>query len=124
MKKSLLEAFRNPTTTVPVAGAALGLSRNKAYQAAAMGQIPTLKFGRRIVVPTMPLLRMLGLRTEDNGAEDLGGGGGDDGLIVGGSKDVVRGNGGDDGLKGKTGNDNLKGNDGDDFLTDRKQEET
>jgi hypothetical protein len=39
----------------------LGLSRNKAYEAAAKGEIPTLRFGKRIVVPTAPLRRMLGL---------------------------------------------------------------
>jgi Helix-turn-helix domain len=54
-------ALLGPTTTVPVAGKLLGLSRNKAYEAAARGEIPTLKFGKRIVVPTMPLKRMLGL---------------------------------------------------------------
>jgi hypothetical protein len=49
------------TTTVPIAGRLLGLSRNKAYEAAARGEIPTLRFGKRIVVPTVPLRRMLGL---------------------------------------------------------------
>ena len=38
-----------------------GLSRNKAYEAASRGEIPTLRFGKRIVVPTVPLRRMLGL---------------------------------------------------------------
>jgi hypothetical protein len=47
--------------TVPAAGKLLGLSRNKAYEAAACGEIPTLKFGKRIVVPTVPLRRMLGM---------------------------------------------------------------
>lgn len=61
MQKSIQEALTGPTTTVPVAGRLLGLSRNKAYEAAASGDIPTLRFGKRIVVPTMPLRRMLGL---------------------------------------------------------------
>jgi len=60
-EKMLKEALSGPTTTVPVAGRILGLSRNKAYEAAAKGEIPTLKFGKRIVVPTMLLKRMLGL---------------------------------------------------------------
>jgi hypothetical protein len=50
--------------TVPVAGKLLGLSRNKAYEAAAKGDIPTLRFGKRIVVPTMPLRQMLGLESD------------------------------------------------------------
>jgi hypothetical protein len=54
-------ALLRPTTTVPLAGKLLGLSRNKAYEAAAKGEISTLKFGKRLVVPTMPLKRMLGL---------------------------------------------------------------
>ena len=33
-----------PTTTVPMAGKLLGLSRNKAYEAASRGEIPTLRF--------------------------------------------------------------------------------
>jgi hypothetical protein len=61
MQKSVRQAFSGPTTTVPIAGKLLGLSRNKAYEAAAKGEIPTLRFGKRIVVPTMPLRRMLGL---------------------------------------------------------------
>jgi len=57
----MIDKLAAPTTTVPIAGRMLGLSRNKAYEAAARGEIPTLKFGRRLVVPTMPLRRMLGL---------------------------------------------------------------
>jgi hypothetical protein len=61
MSDRIIEKLAGPTTTVPVAGKVLGLSRNKAYEAAARGEIPTLRFGKRIVVPTMPLRRMLGL---------------------------------------------------------------
>jgi hypothetical protein len=61
MPKEAKDALAGPTTTVPVAGAILGLSKNKAYLAAARGEIPTLKFGRRLVVPTMLLKRMLGM---------------------------------------------------------------
>ncbi len=38
-----------------------GLGRSAAYEAASRGDIPTLHFGRRIVVPTAALRRMLGL---------------------------------------------------------------
>jgi excisionase family DNA binding protein len=50
-----------PTTSVAEAGRALGLSRNAAYEAVKRGEIPTLRFGRKLVVPTAPLLKMLGL---------------------------------------------------------------
>jgi hypothetical protein len=53
--------FSTTLLDVPLASAALGLSRNKAYEAAARGEIPTLRFG--IVVPTAPLRRMLGLES-------------------------------------------------------------
>jgi hypothetical protein len=61
MRKSVTDALAGTTTTVPLAGRILGLSRNKSYEAAARGEIPTLRFGKRLVVPTMPLRRMLGL---------------------------------------------------------------
>jgi excisionase family DNA binding protein len=40
-----------PTLTVKRAGELLGLSRSAAYRAAATGELPTLAFGRRLVVP-------------------------------------------------------------------------
>jgi hypothetical protein len=61
MKKLIGAALAGPTTTVPLAGEVLGLSRTESYEAAARGEIPTLRFGKRIVVPTMHLRRMLGL---------------------------------------------------------------
>ncbi len=39
----------------------LDLGRSAVYQAAERGEIPTIRFGRRIVVPTAALRRMLGL---------------------------------------------------------------
>jgi hypothetical protein len=48
------------TTTVPEAGALLGLGRDASYAAAARGELPTLKFGRRLVVPVAKLLALLG----------------------------------------------------------------
>lgn len=50
-----------PTISVPRAGAIFGLSRPSAYEAAKRGDIPTIRMGRRIVVPTAKLLAMLGL---------------------------------------------------------------
>lgn len=51
-----------PTISLwPDAGEALGLGRSATYDAAARGEIPTLKIGSRRVVPTAALRRMLQL---------------------------------------------------------------
>lgn len=49
-----------PTITVEHAGRLLGISRRSAYRAAHRGQIPTLRLGRRLLVPTGRLLALLG----------------------------------------------------------------
>jgi excisionase family DNA binding protein len=43
----------------------LGMSRSAIYRAAAAGHLPTLRFGRRVYVPTARLLAMLGLTPEE-----------------------------------------------------------
>jgi hypothetical protein len=50
-----------PTTNVPAAGRVLGLSRNASYEAAARGEIMTIRFGRRLIVPTAWLRKILEL---------------------------------------------------------------
>lgn len=54
-----------PTVTVELAGRAVGLSRGAAYQAVARGDIPSIRVGRRIVVPTAALRRMLHLDLDE-----------------------------------------------------------
>jgi len=55
-----------PTVDVyPTAAEALGLSRAATYEGVARGEIPSIRVGRRIRVPTAALRRMLGL---DDGA--------------------------------------------------------
>ncbi|MEQ6898463.1 hypothetical protein [Microbacterium sp. KR10-403] len=44
----------------PDAGQIMHLGRNATYEAAARGDIPTIRIGRRIVVPVAKLRRMLG----------------------------------------------------------------
>ena len=44
---------------VPEAGAKLGLSRNGSYEAAARGEIPTIRIGRLLKVPKIAFDRML-----------------------------------------------------------------
>lgn len=48
-----------PTVTVEEAAAFLGISRGAAYVAVRAGEIKALKLGRRLVVPTSPLLAMV-----------------------------------------------------------------
>lgn len=48
------------TCSVPEAGDLLGLSRSAAYRAVDEGQIPTIRLGRRLVVPVPELRRMIG----------------------------------------------------------------
>lgn len=50
-----------PTITVEEAGEILGIARSTAYAAAQAGQLPTIRIGRRLLVPTAALLGMLGI---------------------------------------------------------------
>ena len=59
--QSLPDPFTTPTLTVPVAGSLIGLGRSASYEAAERGDIPTIRIGRRMLVPTAKLLDMLGL---------------------------------------------------------------
>ncbi len=43
----------------PEAGRKLGLSRNSSYEAAARGDIPTIRIGRRLLVPKVAFERLL-----------------------------------------------------------------
>jgi hypothetical protein len=54
--------LRHPTISVPDCGMKVfGLSRNGSYDAAKRGDFQTINLGKRIVVPTAPLRRMLGM---------------------------------------------------------------
>lgn len=55
-----------PTLTVGQAARLCGIGRNAAYEAVAAGELPALRIGRRWVVPTVPLLRMLGVGVADD----------------------------------------------------------
>jgi excisionase family DNA binding protein len=45
--------------SVPQAASLLGISKDLAYDLTARGELPSLRFGRRVVVPTKPLLALL-----------------------------------------------------------------
>jgi excisionase family DNA binding protein len=47
------------TTTIIAAAKRLRIGRNQAYEAARNGQIPVIRIGRRLLVPTAALDRML-----------------------------------------------------------------
>ena len=48
-----------PVLTVPEAAKVLDISRGSAYAAVDAGEIPSIRLGRRIVVPTAALARLL-----------------------------------------------------------------
>ena len=47
------------TLTVEEAAVVLGIGRGLAYEAARRGELPTLRLGRRLIVPVVALQRML-----------------------------------------------------------------
>ena len=53
------EKVDRKTFSVPEAGKILGVGRDAAYEAARTGQIPTIRLGRRLVVPKAALDRLL-----------------------------------------------------------------
>jgi len=60
------------TLSIPTAGLIVGVGRNAAYEAARKGEIPTLKIGRRKVVPIPALERLLGLEAGQLGTNEVG----------------------------------------------------
>jgi hypothetical protein len=62
MNAELEKLLSKPTADVPEVGRiCYGLSRNGSYDAARRGEIPTIKVGRLLKVPTAPLRQLLGL---------------------------------------------------------------
>jgi excisionase family DNA binding protein len=47
------------TVTVPEAAKLLGIGRKQAYKAAQSGELPSIKFGKRVLVPLAALERLL-----------------------------------------------------------------
>jgi excisionase family DNA binding protein len=50
---------RELTVSVPEAGRRLGLGKNLSYEAARRGELPVLRFGRKLRVPVVALERLL-----------------------------------------------------------------
>lgn len=57
--EEIAAVFSRPATDVPTAGRILGVSVLHAYRCARNGQIPTVKLGRKLIVPTAALAEML-----------------------------------------------------------------
>jgi excisionase family DNA binding protein len=53
-----------PLISVEQACKLLGISRSAGYRAAASGDLPTLRWGRRLYVPTARLLAMVGVAVD------------------------------------------------------------
>jgi excisionase family DNA binding protein len=69
-RRTVMSAIHTPTATVqpatmtiPEVARLLGISRSAAYRAVARGEIPTIRIGRRLLVPTAKLYAMLGWNT-------------------------------------------------------------
>jgi excisionase family DNA binding protein len=58
---SVPDPSERPTLTLDETAPILGISRDSAYKGAAAGEIPTIRIGRRLLVPTAALRRLLGL---------------------------------------------------------------
>lgn len=52
-------ALVRQTLSIVQAGALLGIGRNQAYEAAKRGELPTIKIGKRLLVPRVQLERLL-----------------------------------------------------------------
>jgi excisionase family DNA binding protein len=54
-----MDKIERRTCTIDEAAKILGICRNKAYQAARRGEIPTLRIGKRLLVPLAAFERLL-----------------------------------------------------------------
>ena len=65
------EAREKLVLTVEEAGALLDLSRSSSYEAARRGDLPTIRIGRRLLVPRRALEKMLeGAGPQDDGTAE------------------------------------------------------
>jgi excisionase family DNA binding protein len=58
-------ALSSPVLTVEEAGDLLRISRGSAYQAVRAGEIPSVRIGRRVLVPRHALLALLGHKDDE-----------------------------------------------------------
>jgi hypothetical protein len=68
MSDDIKAILARPTCSVDEFGKIFGLSKNPAYEAVKRGDVPSVRFGGRIRVPTAPLKAKLGLSPASEGA--------------------------------------------------------
>jgi len=59
------ELRRRPTVTIREYAAFIGVSSDTAYDSAARGELRVLRLGRRVLVPTAPVLEALGIAARE-----------------------------------------------------------
>ena len=59
IKSELPETDEPLTYSIPFAGSLVGIGKNASYAAARRGEIPTIRFGKKLRVPKAKFLRML-----------------------------------------------------------------
>lgn len=60
-----------PTMTVDETASVLGVSRSTAYESIRTGDIPSIRLGRRLVVPTAAVRKMLQLDSSDESVSEV-----------------------------------------------------
>ncbi|MDN4163356.1 excisionase family DNA-binding protein [Nocardioides abyssi] len=66
MPEQIAAALRyRATLTVDETASVLGISRSACYEAIHNDEIPSLRIGRRLVVPIRPLMTLLGVEAAD-----------------------------------------------------------
>lgn len=58
-RKGTKHVEKRETLTIPEVAQILGIGRNSAFAAASRGELPTIRLGRRILVPRAALERLL-----------------------------------------------------------------
>ena len=65
-QKSIANGLEDRVKTLDEVASLLRISRGSAYEAAKRKQIPTIRIGRRLLVPTDALERLLSANTNEN----------------------------------------------------------
>ena len=65
-----LDPRTHPTTSIEDTARVLGVAKSSAYVAVANGEIPSIRVGRRLLVPTAALRRMLQLADAASNPQD------------------------------------------------------
>jgi excisionase family DNA binding protein len=61
MTSDIMEILQQPTCSVEEFRRVMGISKNPAYEAVKRGEVPSIRMGKRIRIPTAPLKVKLGL---------------------------------------------------------------